>query len=779
MKQVRFILYGLFMALLYACTENRFESLPVSSDPDGELIEVSLALESMPVKVIGEEWKPGEQGIDTRQADATNVDENAINNIWVFQYNSGGTLMTAPRYYSMASSSATASLKVMLRPAVNCQIYVIANTNDANWVNGITIGSNVSVLTSKTFTRSTETEMYGGNNKNLLMVGQVSGKTVAAGTSNDLGKIELDRMVAKITFYYLFDPSVTGKLKVNKITIGNVPNVLKIGEPTVAPYPVNLTPCAISDVISPVEKTLYTCYIPENWQGITANTDEKKKNDMAPANAVYIRLYIDSDIDGSSYVYTVYPGENIINDFNIKRNCHYNIKLNLKSSSTDNRVMAAPANCFVMTPRSSIIFDPYDRSENGGGWKYTDYVNKSVNSKKISSVGILWQTGDGTNFAIGNNASGKLVYLKDDKIYVTAGSANGNAVIAGYNSSGVIVWSWHIWVNASSPAQVANAVLYNTYDWDGNAIHSDTRVPGRSFMSCNLGAISTTQGDVGTCGNYYQWGRKDPFPAIKVFDGTYHPYNSTYVVNVYGNNANLLNMTSTVGTGETFKAVMTNSVIGTLEYAIQNPTTFMASATPGMWDANQAGEAPTHNPGNYENEGNWYWGEHPDKLWGGRSFDDPANMVLVVNDVKIVANNGAEVKSIFDPCPSGWMLPPSDVWMGFTIDGMNHSGDYESNTQNYKNFTTAGTDHGLELYMQQFKNGKTSFFPFCGWRNGDGSCYVMGVCGGYYTSAASREHASSIFHIHPNLVNPYDYGYGYSRRACAYPIRCVREVKGS
>ena len=161
MKQVRFIFYGLFMALLYACTENRFESLPVSGGPDGELIEVSLALESMPVKVIGEEWKAEEQGIDTRQADATNVDENAINNIWVFQYNSGGTLMTAPRYYSMASSSATASLKVMLRPAVNCQIYVIANTNDANWANGITIGSNVSRLTSKTFTRSTETEMYG------------------------------------------------------------------------------------------------------------------------------------------------------------------------------------------------------------------------------------------------------------------------------------------------------------------------------------------------------------------------------------------------------------------------------------------------------------------------------------------------------------------------------------------------------------------------------------------------------------------------------------------
>ena len=406
-------------------------------------------------------------------------------------------------------------------------------------------------------------------------------------------------------------------------------------------------------------------------------------------------------------------------------------------------------------------------------------MNKNVVAKKISSVRILWQTGDGTNFAIGNNSAGNLVSLKDDKIYVTAGALNGNAVIAGYNSSGVIVWSWHIWVNDSSPAKVANAVLYNTYNWDSGAIYNNQRVAGRSFMSCNLGAVSTTKGDIGTLGNYYQWGRKDPFPTIKIYDATFHPYNSTYVVNVYGNNGNLLPMTSTVGAaGETFNTTKTNAANGTLEYAIQHPTTFMASADPGMWDVNPAGETPTHTPVSYVNDGNWYWGVNPDKLWGGRSFDDPANTTLVINGEKIVANNGAEVKSIFDPCPSGWMLPPSDVWMGFTVDGMNHSGDYASNTQNYSNWGTEATDRGLILYMQQFKSGITSLFPFCGWRNGDGSCYVMGGCGGYYTSAASRDYASSIFHIHPNLVNPYDYGYGYSRRACAYPIRCVREVKG-
>ena len=772
MKQIRFILYGLFVAFFCACTENRIESSLVTGDQEGELEEVSLTLKSLPIKVIGEEYESEMQGKDTRQDDNSDVKESAIDNIWVFQYTSEGILLASPHYYSTTSSSGRGvPMEVMLRPAVNCQIYIVANTNNLLWAKDMKIGSSLSNLTSSTFTRSTENDMYGGTYKNLLMVGHASGKTVIAGKSNDLGQISLSRMVAKISFQFVMDTSVEDKLRITKVTINNVPSVLRVGEVTASPYPTTLTPCSMSDVNSPSTSMIYTWYVPENWQGTTGNNDEKKKNDWAPANAIYIRLHVDSDVDGSSYVYTIYPGENTVNDFNIKRNCFYWATLRVVSFATDNRVMAAPANCFVVTPKSSIVFDPYDRTENGGGWKYSDYVNKSVVSKKIASVRVLWQTA----FAIGNNASGNLVYLKNDKIYVTAGPLNGTAVIAGYNSSDVIVWSWHIWVNSSAPVQVSNAVLYNTYEWNSNAIISNKRVRGRSFMSCNLGAISAGKGDGGAIGTYYQWGRKDPFPPNKLLtkgDAHYQAYSSTYVVAVYDNDTRSIEMSSSIGTGEVFNAVRTSSDIGTISYSIKHPTTFIASAkTPGMWDNNGgSNETPTHDTANYINEGDWYWG-HNDRLWGGIPFSEAS-----VNYKNIVANNGAEKKSIFDPCPSGWMLPPSDAWMGFTVDGLNHEGD---NALNYANYGTEVVDNALALYMQYFKSGPTSLFPFCGWRNGDGSCYVVGYCGGYYTSAASYNYASSIFHIHPNLVHPYDYGYGYSRRACAYPIRCVREVKGS
>ena len=50
------------------------------------------------------------------------------------------------------------------------------------------------------------------------------------------------------------------------------------------------------------------------------------------------------------------------------RNHNYNITLNLKSENRDDRVLAAPANCFVMNTGNEIMFDPYTRTEKGGGF---------------------------------------------------------------------------------------------------------------------------------------------------------------------------------------------------------------------------------------------------------------------------------------------------------------------------------------------------------------------------------------------------------------------------
>ena len=780
MRYIQVMSCVLLVLFFSACTEELLHETPQAPFEEG-LERVSLSLRCLPAQTVGDEWSASP---DTRAADAS-IKDNLISNIWVFQYNGSGNQITAPHYYTLpANTTASANVSVMLRPATGCTVYIIANTNSNTWFNGLDV-STLSKLKAATHKFASESEVYGGTSKNLLMSGSGSSLTVKAGQSNALGTISLERMLAMITFKYKFATADLGtKLKVTRITLNSVPNTLKVGASTGIYPPAVDTPLEYSVITSPVAGTYYTAYVPENLRGTTTNTDEKNKNKDAPAGAICIKLYIDSEVDGGSYVYTVYPGDNNTNDFNIRRNYKYTLTLNLKSSVTDSRVMAAPANCFVMKRNASIAFDPYERTETGGGWRYADYVDKKVPAKTFARVDILWQTGDGSKFAIGNNAGGTRVYLKEGIVYVTAGNTDGNAVIAGYNSSGVILWSWHIWVNDSSPAQVANAVKYTTYSWDSSAIHAGTRVPGFSFMSCNLGATSTSKGDMNAFGLYYQWGRKDPFPQTTRTGETVTFYPNAYpnVTPVYNNSASLLPMTSTTGSGELFQTVKISASTGNIAYAIQHPTVFMATVTPALFEnggessgqPKPEGNGSTHDPAYYVNDGDWYWG-HNDKLWGGIPFNE-----ATVNYQDIVANNGAVSKSLFDPCPSGWMLPQSDAWMGFTNTGLNTSvGSQAAHiaAQNYENYGNERTDLGMLFYMQAWRSGPTSFFPLCGWRTGDGSCFVVRSCGGYYTSAASYNNASSILHIHPSLVNPYDYGYQYARRSCAYPIRCVREVK--
>lgn len=762
MKYACYLLCLILTCIAGACTENTMLTPPPYEGSDEKsLEEVSLNLERLPVRVIGEAW---EADPDTRIA--STVQENAINNVWVFQYDSSNKQLTAPRYYTVSSLT---NLKIMLRPATNCKVYILANTNNSAWANARDV-STVDKLNNQTQTFNNESAVYGGSHNNLMMWGNAANVTVNAGANNNLGTIEMKRMVAKISFKYTLASTITGGLNVTKIAIENVPDIIGMKEPSAAPHPATLTACTYNDINSPVAGTTYTWYVPENLRGITANTNEKTKNETAPANALTIRLYVDSQLDGSNYVYTIYPGENKTNDFNIKRNYFYNVSLQLNSASTDSRVMAAPANCFVLTPKSSIIFDPYDRGEKGGGFVYSDYVNKNDNNKKITSVKILWQTGNGTDFAIGNNSTGKLVYLDtNDKIHVTAGNINGNAVIAGYNYKNEVVWSWHIWVNSNMPAQVSKAVPYTTYAWDASGIKSsdpNNRVSGKPVMSCNLGALGTTVG-AASYGLLYQWGRKDPFPQGKEdyhFDG--YPYSSDYIVAVYNNAGTQIKMSSTEGAGELFQTVMVNSTNGNIQYALKHPTHFY-----------KVTENNTNDPNTYINDGDWYWG-HNDRLWGGKPFSE-ASKIYRTTDL-VLADNGAIDKSIFDPCPSGWMLAPGDMWLGFTKTGLNVNNNttYDLINCSEKNTTENTNNFGYHIYMQGWKTGKTVYFPSQGLRNATGIAARNGVCGNYHTSSTGENGTVYVFHLHtPATLLIFEGAYANTRRVFGGPVRCVREVK--
>ena len=781
----RFLNFGFSAVVALAvssCSEDTFDvaNTPFAQPGDrAETIEVSLHLHTDKPQNIGRPLvneitsRAGEdadtEDPDDETADPEKAAEEAIKDIWVFQYDNKGNQLIAPRFYEV-SSMVIKELNIRLAEGEDSHVYVLANTGDPDWAKDKDL-STVEKFVAYEYP-FTEDNVEMGEDEYLLMEGNVK-ETIKKETDLLPVDIHLTRMMAKISFKYVTAEAAKG-LIVTRVIINNMPELMRMEEtPIEENYPgpdgedfatrsVTINKRLASDEV-------YTFYVPANRRGVSTNTDPALKNNGAPEKALYVQLFVTSRSNGSNFLYTIYLGENDKNDYNVRRNHNYNITLQLNSENRDDRVLAAPANCFVMNTGNQIMFDPYSRTETGGGFKYSDYVNKNDPEKKIADVRILWQEAG----VIGNNSDGKLVYLDEyDRIHVNAGTSVGNAVIAAYNEDKKIIWSWHIWINNESPANLDEAVTYYTFGWDSNGIKAGDNmrtVKGRSLMKCNLGARSAAQNSYGlnTYGTVYQWGRKDPFPLGRLdLNVDYYNYNSTNVGQLYDNDYGKITMTTAgnVHTTELFSTETSNATTGTIGYVTEHPTHFITPVTSG--DSNPSSAATC------VNDGDWFWG-HNDMLWGGEPYATALKYTVTTGCV--LSDNGAKEKSIFDPCPAGWMVPPGDMWLGFTKTGTNTSGDYNS-----INSTSTGDNtslRGFRMYVQGWKTGDWVYFPSQGLRTAGGRPWRNGMCGNYHTSSASEGGRVNIFHLHtPGELDPFETSFGYSRRAVAGPVRCVRDV---
>lgn len=170
----------------------------------------------------------------------------------------------------------------------------------------------------------------------------------------------------------------------------------------------------------------------------------------------------------------------------------------------------------------------------------------------------------------------------------------GNAVIGikmadeKYNPKSDYLWSWHIWIS----------------DYDGQ-LQDISGGRGILLMDRNLGAKNNTIGDPGSMGLLYQWGRKDPFVSGSDkfwLNGGTNAYRATTLA------------------GSWSSRVVPYTKGGTLEYAVNNPTTFIKS---------QDGEKNNFNNSEWQQES---YGGSLSTLW----------------------QNGK--KTIFDPCPKGFKV---------------------------------------------------------------------------------------------------------------------------
>ncbi len=216
-----------------------------------------------------------------------------------------------------------------------------------------------------------------------------------------------------------------------------------------------------------------------------------------------------------------------------------------------------------------------------------------------------------------------------------------------------------------------------------------------TFMDRNLGAVNDTKGSLGSFGLLYQWGRKDPFRG-----SSSTTLDNKTLRNFYSGGS---------GTGlySDYYAKAPVNVANNLENSVRNPHIFYIDS-----DGTRSAD--------------WYCGSnlsHNVVLWG-------------------------TTKTVYDPCPTGWKVPPTDAFSSWTTS-------YAWNNS-YKGRSVLGiTD---------------SWYPATGARNWKtanlGSVSVMGY---YQTSQLS---SLGFLNFSPTTIYQPQLSGG---RADGFTIRCVQE----
>ena len=312
-----------------------------------------------------------------------------------------------------------------------------------------------------------------------------------------------------------------------------------------------------------------------------------------------------------------------------------------------------------------------------GSYKFTTVKgNSSESVGAVSSAEVLWET-FGTDVTPNVGDLVKNVKYADGAISFDTPSAfkEGNAVIAAKDASGNILWSWHIWLTDKPEEQV----YYNN---------------AGTMMDRNLGATSATPGDVGALGLLYQWGRKDPFLASSSISDAVEAKSTISWPSVISSDSNT----------------------GTIEYAINNPTTFIPRKRYNDWY--DTGDSSTDNP-----------------LW----------------------TTSETAKSIYDPCPAGWRVPDGDdngIWSKAGFGGA----IYDS------------TNKGMSF---RISSPATTWYPASGSRDyDDGSLRLVGDYGYCLSASPWNDYIYGLCIYYDNdFVDPTN----ISGRAYGCSVRCLKE----
>lgn len=309
------------------------------------------------------------------------------------------------------------------------------------------------------------------------------------------------------------------------------------------------------------------------------------------------------------------------------------------------------------------------------------YISKNADCTPAKAE-LVWQDAPSlvTDIKYNNTDNGNISFcVKKNTI------RQGNAVIAIKDAGNNVLWSWHIWVTDENIGQTIEVTNHQSQKYKFMPVNlgwCDGRTETYAERSCKVRftagdaskevSIKQVSASITTGGNhpYYEWGRKDPFP----------PSNGLFKTNKIWYDKD--------GNAHT-----------------ESPKTenFSTGATCIM---------------NYILK--------PDVMQGQSYGDNTyANLWSTDNNV-YTANDENVIKTIYDPSPVGFKLPPSNAFTGFTTTGdvtgtfSQINGTWDSSLKGFNFFTDAN---------------KTIFFPASGYRDySNGRVRYVGT-GGWCWSA--------------------------------------------
>ena len=311
-----------------------------------------------------------------------------------------------------------------------------------------------------------------------------------------------------------------------------------------------------------------------------------------------------------------------------------------------------------------------------------------------------------------------------------------------------MLWSWHIWVtdeNISRTQTLRNhaSVTYRVmpvnlgwcdgdstlYDGHSCLVRIKTAVNSRIF-NLYQSAHTIVRGN----NPYYQAGRKDPFAPN---DG-YEAANKTLY------DASGTASTADPVTEEFFTGGEWNATKDLKQHeSFANRCISLGIRKPGVMNRYSYGDRLYYN------------------LWSMENVDR-----------NTTPNDDEVVKTVYDPCPAGFHLPPSNAFTGFTTTGATIYGESDP-----AKFNVKGTfDHGWNFYGNPDGSGDIIFVPATGMRNyDDGGVYFtryeLGESGFLHYANFSSYGIVAYFYIAADEISYVS----TLRKSRAMPVRGVHE----